>query len=169
MNLNAGSVTGDISGHLPYCLHYCSSQQHHQNYKTCLALLSARSSRHHTTSTPVQSCMRRAMLASPTKQYDTPATTSSTPARPSKRLKRSSPDAELNVESVVLGSYLIKPSFLSLYRDEIVGSGAIKRLYVCKGCFKYTKDAAAHIAHRVSSGTLQTESRQILIGTVALL
>ena len=119
--------------------------------KTCLAVLSARSSHPCTIRTPARVCPHRAMLASPAQQYDTPATTSTIPARPSKRPKRSSPDAELNVESVVLCNYLIKPSFPSLYREEIVGTGAIKRLYVCKGCFKYTKDAAAHIAHRVSS------------------
>jgi hypothetical protein len=79
--------------------------------------------------------------------HETPTTT---PARPSKRLKRAQSASELNVEEVVLGDRLVRPSFGSLYREEIVGSGTIQRLYVCEGCFKYTKDAVAYIGHRVS-------------------
>lgn len=83
-------------------------------------------------------------------QDDTNLTAPTTPARPSKRLKRAGSASELNVEEVILGDRIVSPSFASLYREELVGTETIRRLYVCEGCFKYTKDAVAYVGHRVS-------------------
>lgn len=83
-------------------------------------------------------------------QDESTVTAPTTPARPSKRLKRAGSASELNVEEVILGERVVRPSFASLYREELVGTETIKRLYVCEGCFKYTKDAVAYVGHRVS-------------------
>lgn len=55
----------------------------------------------------------------------------------------------LNVLSVALGDRLIKPWYPSLYREELVGTAAVQRLFVCPSCFRYTVDGAAGLAHRV--------------------
>ncbi|KIW05557.1 uncharacterized protein PV09_03435 [Verruconis gallopava] len=47
---------------------------------------------------------------------------------------------EPNVLEVVLGSWWIKPWYPSFYPEELVGK-TCERLYVCKWCFKYTRDA----------------------------
>jgi len=53
---------------------------------------------------------------------------------------------EPNVKEVVLGDLWIKPWFPSFYPEELVGQTS-DRLYVCKWCFKYTKDLAAYLGH----------------------
>lgn len=56
---------------------------------------------------------------------------------------------EPNVNEVVLGDLWIKPWFPSFYPEELVGPSS-DRLYVCKWCFKYTKDLVAYLGHTVS-------------------
>src|SRR5215469_309953 len=55
---------------------------------------------------------------------------------------------EPNVKEVVLGDLWIKPWFPSFYPEELVGPSS-DRLYVCKWCFKYTKDLVAYLGHTV--------------------
>lgn len=84
------------------------------------------------------------MEASP--EHSAPSTPAS--RRPS---KKASATFGLNVASVVLGDRLIKPWYPSLYREELMGSEPVERLFVCERCFKYTKDPALHVAHMVGT------------------
>ena len=64
------------------------------------------------------------------------------------------PATPLNVLSVALGDRLIRPWYPSLYREELVGTAAVQRLFVCSSCFRYTVDGAAGLAHRVRTPSL---------------
>lgn len=65
-----------------------------------------------------------------------------------RRVDQTRGKAPLNVLSVVLGDQLIYPAFASQYREELVTGEPVDRLYVCERCFKYTKEAFSHVAHR---------------------
>ena len=60
---------------------------------------------------------------------------------------RKNPD--LDVRSVVLGDVHFKTWYPSFYPDELVGK-RLERLYVCKHCFKYSKDVTEYLLHVVS-------------------
>lgn len=55
---------------------------------------------------------------------------------------------DLNVKHVVLGDLLFKTWYPSLYPEELV-SRDLERLYVCHGCFKYSKELMPFLAHVV--------------------
>lgn len=62
--------------------------------------------------------------------------------------------AERNVDNVVLGDILFRAWYPSPYLKEIVGKEVIdgdtqmlERLYVCKFCFKYSKELMAWVGH----------------------
>ena len=59
-----------------------------------------------------------------------------------------------NVQNVVLGDVLFKTWYPSFYPEELVGKD-VERLYVCRWCFKYCKDLAPYIAHKVSSRVIE--------------
>jgi len=64
--------------------------------------------------------------------------------------KRKQPlPTELNVRSIVFGRCLMKPSYPSLYREEVVGK-VVERLYVCPVCFRYTNYLMSHLGHMVT-------------------
>ena len=54
--------------------------------------------------------------------------------------------AARNVLNVVLGDMLFKTWYPSFYPEELVGRET-ERLYVCRWCFRYTKDTAEYVAH----------------------
>lgn len=55
---------------------------------------------------------------------------------------------DLNVKHVVLGDLLFKTWYPSFYPEELV-SRDLERLYVCQGCFKYSKELIPFLAHVV--------------------
>jgi len=58
------------------------------------------------------------------------------------------PQAEPNIQHVVLGNLLIKCWYPSFYPDEMVGRG-VERLYVCQWCFRYSQELMPYLAHVV--------------------
>ena len=58
--------------------------------------------------------------------------------------------ADRNVQNVVLGDIFFKTWYPSFYPEELVGRDA-DRLYVCRWCFKYSKEVMPFSAHVVSS------------------
>ena len=63
--------------------------------------------------------------------------------------RKQSLPTELNVRSIVFGKCLLKPSYPSLYREEVVGK-VVERLYVCPACFRYTNYLMSHLGHMVT-------------------
>ena len=57
---------------------------------------------------------------------------------------------DLNIKSVVLGDVSFKAWYPSFYPDQLVG-GELDSLYVCKCCFKYSKDVMPYLVHIVRS------------------
>lgn len=51
-----------------------------------------------------------------------------------------------NIKNVVLGDTLFQTWYPSFYPEELVGKTA-DRLYVCRWCFKYSKEAEPYVAH----------------------
>ena len=66
-------------------------------------------------------------------------------------LKKASSDR--NIAKVVLGDLLFDTWYGSFYPDELVGGGKneVDRLYVCRWCFKYSRELMPYMAHVVSS------------------
>lgn len=58
--------------------------------------------------------------------------------------------AEPNVLKCVLGDVLIRPWYPSFYPEELVGRKT-EWLYVCKWCFKYSKELMPFLGHIVSA------------------
>ena len=58
--------------------------------------------------------------------------------------------ADRNVQNVVLGDIFFKTWYPSFYPEELVGRDT-ERLYVCRWCFKYSKELMPFSAHVVSS------------------
>ncbi|KAI9738203.1 MAG: hypothetical protein M1834_008701 [Cirrosporium novae-zelandiae] len=52
-----------------------------------------------------------------------------------------------NIKNVVLGDVLIESWYPCYYPNDVVGRETINRLYVCKWCFKYTKDPTTFLGH----------------------
>ncbi|KAF2088582.1 hypothetical protein K490DRAFT_55983 [Saccharata proteae CBS 121410] len=73
----------------------------------------------------------------PNKAGDEHGSSGSTPKRPA---------MEPNVLNVVLGDLPIKPWYPSFYPEELMGRRA-DRLYVCRWCFKYSKDILPSLGH----------------------
>ncbi len=57
--------------------------------------------------------------------------------------------ASRNVQNVVLGDILFKTWYPSFYPEELVGRET-ERLYVCRWCFKYSRELMPYLAHVVS-------------------
>lgn len=57
--------------------------------------------------------------------------------------------ADRNVQNVVLGDIFFKTWYPSFYPEELVGRDT-ERLYVCRWCFKYSKEVMPFSAHVVS-------------------
>jgi hypothetical protein len=53
---------------------------------------------------------------------------------------------ERNIGNVVLGDILFRTWYHSFYPEEIVGHNA-DRLYVCRWCFKYSKEIMPYMTH----------------------
>lgn len=56
--------------------------------------------------------------------------------------------ADRNVQNVVLGDIFFKTWYPSFYPEELVGRDT-ERLYVCRWCFKYSKEVMPFSAHVV--------------------
>lgn len=57
--------------------------------------------------------------------------------------------ADRNVQNVVLGDIFFKTWYPSFYPEELVGRDT-ERLYVCRWCFKYSKEVMPFSAHVVT-------------------
>lgn len=79
----------------------------------------------------------------------TPSLSSST----SKPSAAAAPTLERNVDNVVLGDILFRAWYPSRHVKEIVGREVVEekemleRLYVCKHCFKYSKELMGWVGH----------------------
>ena len=58
------------------------------------------------------------------------------------------PKGARNVLSVVLGDTLFKTWYPSFYPEELVGRET-EKLFVCRCCFKYSKELVPYVAHLV--------------------
>ena len=67
---------------------------------------------------------------------------------PSNRIAPPAKTAKLNVQHVVLGDLLFKTWYPSYYPEDLVGR-EVDRLHVCQWCFKYCRELAPFLAHRV--------------------
>lgn len=56
--------------------------------------------------------------------------------------------ADRSVHSVVLGDSVFRSWYPSYYPEETVGK-EVDKLYVCKWCFKYTKEIVPFLGHVV--------------------
>lgn len=63
--------------------------------------------------------------------------------------KASLPGPERNIDNVVLGDILFKTWYPSFYPDELVGRERAERLYVCRWCFRYSKELMPYLGHVV--------------------
>jgi histone acetyltransferase MYST1 len=77
----------------------------------------------------------------------TPAATASTPQRGAFVQASENKDASLrDVQNIVLGDMLFRTWYPSFYPEEIMGK-ELERLYVCRWCFKYSKEVVPFLAH----------------------
>lgn len=83
-----------------------------------------------------------------TRDEMSPTTIPSVLRTPERDRKRTHRHAEHNVLSVVLGNLLIEPWYPSFYPQDLIGN-KVERLYVCKCCFKYSKELMPYVAHMV--------------------
>jgi len=58
------------------------------------------------------------------------------------------PFPTLNVQTVVLGDILFKTWYPSFYPEELVGR-TTDRLYVCRWCFRYSRELLPFLGHAV--------------------
>lgn len=58
------------------------------------------------------------------------------------------PNTALNVQTVVLGDILFKTWYPSFYPEELVGR-TTDRLYVCRWCFRYSRELLPFLGHAV--------------------
>jgi hypothetical protein len=80
---------------------------------------------------------------------------SATPSVASSTVTTKPSTAERNIDNVVLGDILFRAWYPSCYAPDIVGKEVVEgkkeqmleRLYVCKHCFKYSKELMSWMAH----------------------
>jgi MYST family zinc finger domain len=72
--------------------------------------------------------------------------------RARENMGRKSPSAQSrNIQNVVLGDVLFKTWYPSFYPEDLVSDSRTEteRLYVCRWCFKYSKEIMPYMAHVV--------------------
>ncbi|KAL8967639.1 MAG: hypothetical protein Q9183_002822 [Haloplaca sp. 2 TL-2023] len=79
---------------------------------------------------------------------------------PSNRIAPPAKTAKLNVQHVVLGDLLFKTWYPSYYPEDLVGR-EVDRLHVCRWCFKYCRELAPFLAHRIKARPVK-QSTQVM-------
>ena len=75
------------------------------------------------------------------------------PRSEANQTKLSTSPTQRNIMNAVLGDTLFQTWYPSFYPEELVGRDA-ERLYVCRWCFKYSKEVLPYLTHTVRRSTL---------------